>query len=146
MRQEVQVEQGRQALVQVQAQALAAEQVEPLQVLALVLVRESEVVAQGRELRRAHLRLVAPLQEQEVLLPPQVALQQALEAPQQVLEALLQELEVQVQAQVQELALAQAEAMVLERAVEQVLERAVEQVLERAVVQVELQELVQEEE
>ena len=138
MRQEVQVEQGRQALALVQAQALAAEQVEPLQVLALVLVRESEVVAQGRELRRAHLRLEAPQQEQEVLLPPQVALQQALEAPQQVLEALLQELEVQVQAQVQELALAQAEAMVLER--------AVEQVLELAAVQVELQELVQEEE
>ena len=132
MRQEVQVEQGRQALALVQAQALAAEQVEPFQVLALVLVRESEVVAQGRELRRAHLRLVAPLQEQEVLLPPQVALQQALEAPQQVLEALLQELEAQVVYHLREMELAlvlvQLEAEVLESGVKQALERVKAQV------------------
>ena len=122
MRQEVQVEQGRQALALVQAQALAAEQVEPLQVLALVLVRESEVVAQGRELRRGHLRLVAPQQEQVVLPLEQEALQQPQEVPQQGLEALLQELEARLEQEVKALVLVQAEAMALEQAVAQVLE------------------------
>ncbi len=88
-------------------------------------------MAQGRESRRSHLRLVAPLQEQEVL--PQVQ-----EAPQQGLEALLRELEAQVEAQVQQLALAQAEVILLEQAVESVLELVAEQE--------ELQPQVQEEE
>ena len=109
-------------------------------------------MAQGWEFRRGHLRLVAPLQEQEVLLQeevahqlvsevlplPQVVLQQVQEAQQQGLEALLRELEEQVQAQVQQLVLAQAEVTLLEQAVDSVLE-LVEQ-------QEELQPQVQEEE
>lgn len=82
-------------------------------------------MVQGRELRRAHLRLVAPLQEQ-------VALQQVQESPLQALEALLQELEHRVVYHLREMELAlvlvQLEAEVLESGVKQALERVQAQV------------------
>ena len=85
-------------------------------------------MAQGRDSRRAHLRLVPPLHLQEA---PQEALQ-APQAPQVALEALLRELEESVQAQVLELA--QVEAQVLQQAERQA----------KVLAQVESQEQVEE--
>ena len=87
-----------------------------------------EQLVQGQGLRQAHLRLVAPLQEQVVPQQEQEALQRAHEAPQRALVGVLERLEAQVQGQLVqlELGLAQAEAQVLE------LEQAVEQALVRA--------------